>query len=131
MSAAAVRQKHSMRLINLDSASITHDDRRRSTRFAVRCQCWLESNEASIFGPTADIGLGGLFLRTAVPLPEGMRLKIALKLGKKANAVVANGIVTRALRAQHGRRHGVGVAFLEILDGRTFLESFLGAPLAV
>jgi len=120
-----------MRLINENPAAIAHDDRRRSTRFAVRCQCWLESSDASIFGPTADIGLGGLFLRTAVPLPEGKRLQISLKLGKGADAVVAVGVVTRALRARHGRRHGVGVAFLDILDGRAFLESFLGAPLTV
>jgi Tfp pilus assembly protein PilZ len=95
-------------------------------RFAVRCQCWLESDEASIFGPTADIGLGGLFLRTAVPMTPGQPLEIALSLGAKTHAVVARGVVTRAVRAERGRRHGVGVAFVDIVDGRAVLESFLG-----
>jgi hypothetical protein len=104
----------------------TNQERRRYLRYAVRCQCWLESENATVFGPTADVALGGVFLRTAVPLAEGARVQVALTLGRKAQPVVADGVVTRAVRAQHGLRHGVGVEFVNIVDGRENLRKFLG-----
>jgi hypothetical protein len=91
----------------------------------VRCECWLECDEASVFGATADVGLGGLFLRTAVPLRQGQRVRVALSLGGSAHIVVAEGLVTRAVRAQHGQRHGVGVEFTDISHGREGLSHFL------
>jgi hypothetical protein len=104
----------------------SRDERRRYSRYAVRCRCWLESDGATVFGPTADVGLGGVFLRTAVPLREGQRVDVALSIGRKA-PVTASGIVTRSVRAQHGSRHGVGVEFTRIFDGRDTLRRFLGA----
>jgi hypothetical protein len=106
-----------------------NDERRRHLRYAVRCHCWLESDESTVFGPTADVALGGVFLRTAVPLIEGQRVRVALTIerkGKKGQPVIADGVVTRAVRAQHGLRHGVGVAFLDILHGSESLRTFLG-----
>ena len=116
-----------------------NDERRRYLRYAVSCHCWLESDESTVFGPTADVALGGVFLRTAVPLIEGQRVRVALtitgtapahrggaSLERKGQPVIADGVVTRAVRAQHGLRHGVGVAFLDILDGRDSLRTFLG-----
>jgi len=79
-----------------------------------------------VFGPTADVGLGGLFLRTAVPLSEGQRVDVALSIGRDGRAVVAEGVVTRAIRAQHGLRHGVGVEFLRIVEGDDGLRRLLG-----
>jgi len=79
-----------------------------------------------VFGPTADVGLGGLFLRTAVPLSEGQRVDVALTIGRDNRAVVAEGVVTRAIRAQHGLRHGVGVEFLRIVEGDDGLRRLLG-----
>jgi hypothetical protein len=105
----------------------SNEERRRYLRYAVRCQCWLESDSATVFGPTADVALGGVFLRTAVPLAEGERVQVALTLGLKAQPVLANGVVTRAVRAQHGSRHGVGVEFVNIVNGRESLRKFLGA----
>jgi hypothetical protein len=104
----------------------SNEERRRYLRYAVRCKCWLESEQATVFGPTADVALGGVFLRTAVPLTEGERVQVALTLGRRAQPVVADGIVTRAVRAQHGSRHGVGVEFVNIVDGRETLRRFLG-----
>jgi hypothetical protein len=103
-----------------------NDERRRYSRYAVQCSCWLESDEATVFGPTADVALGGVFLRTAVPLVEGQRVRVALTIqGKGLPTVIADGIVMRAVRARHGLRHGVGVEFLTILDGGDSLRSFL------
>ncbi|HEX2678053.1 MAG TPA: hypothetical protein VHM19_15470, partial [Polyangiales bacterium] len=46
-------------------------ERRRYQRHALACRCWLESDDLTICGPTADVGVGGLFLRTALPMPTG------------------------------------------------------------
>lgn len=103
------------------------DERRRYLRYAVRCRCWLESEHATVFGPTADVGLGGVFLRTAVPLNEGDRVAVALNIGRSGEAVTAEGVVTRAVRAYQGSRHGVGVEFVRICDGGDNLQQFLGS----
>ena len=103
------------------------DERRRYLRYAVRCRCWLEGEQTTVFGPTADVGLGGVFLRTAVPLAEGDRVHVALSIDDSdERAVRAEGVVTRAVRAQPGSRYGVGVEFVRISDGRESLSSFLG-----
>ena len=105
----------------------SRSERRRYLRYAVRCECWLESEDASVFAATADVGLGGLFLRTAVPLSQGQRVRIALSLSRSGEAVTAEGLVTRAVRARHGQRHGVGVEFLDISAGLDGLTHFLSA----
>ena len=112
------------------SPDATHDDggsdRRRYLRYSVQCQCWLESAEATAYGPTADLALGGVFLRTAVPLVQGDQVEVALSIGRKGIAVRAQGVVTRSVRAPQGRRHGVGVEFVRILYGGQRLLNFLG-----
>ncbi len=115
-----------MQLLGNRSRKLPESERRRYSRYAVRCQCWIESEQATVFGPTADVGLGGLFLRTAVPLAQGARVEVALRLDPADQPVVAEGVVTRAIRAQHGLRHGLGVEFLRIVDGRDGLKRFLG-----
>jgi hypothetical protein len=100
-------------------------ERRRYLRYAVRCECWLECEDSSLFGSTVDVGLGGLFLRTAIPLSEGQRVRIALSLDRAEQTVLAEGLVTRAVRAQHGHRHGLGVEFIDISNGREGLSHFL------
>jgi hypothetical protein len=101
-------------------------DRRRYLRYSVQCQCWLESEQATAYGPTADVALGGVFLRTAVPLVQGDHVEVALSIGRKGVAVRAQGVVTRSVRALQGRRHGVGVEFVRILYGGQRLLNFLG-----
>jgi Tfp pilus assembly protein PilZ len=101
-------------------------DRRRYLRYSVQCQCWLESEQATAYGPTADLALGGVFLRTAVPLAQGDQVEVALSIGRKGIAVRAQGVVTRSVRARQGRRHGVGVEFVRILYGGQRLLNFLG-----
>jgi len=102
------------------------DERRRYERYAVRCDCWIEGGDASIFGATADLGLGGVFLRTAVPLDCGQQVDVALSPPGQSSRVLARGIVTRSVRPTRGRRHGVGVEFLDVIDGRDLLSRMLG-----
>jgi hypothetical protein len=100
-------------------------ERRRYARYAVRCDCWLEHEGAAIYGPTADLGAGGLFLRTAVPLEHGQQVDVMLNITGASEPVVAHGVVTRRVRARHGRRHGLGVAFVDIVGGRENLQRLL------
>jgi hypothetical protein len=108
-----------------------HDDleqdpseRRRYARHAVRCRCWLETDEASLFSQTADIGLGGLFLRSAVPLRAGASVAVTLDLGE-GEPVVAEVVVSRTVLPRSGARHGVGVELTSIASGKQNLARVL------
>ena len=96
---------------------ISRDERRRYERYAVRCECWIESDETSVHGLAADLGLGGLFLRTAVPIEQGHHVDVVLAFGGGTQRVRAQGVVTRTVRAQRGQRHGVGIELTEIFEG--------------
>lgn len=100
-------------------------ERRKYQRFALHCKCWLEGDEVTIFGTTADLGLGGLFLRSAVPIDRGFTVEIQLHSRDAERRLIACGVVTRTVRATPGRRHGLGVEFLEVRGGRGALTSFL------
>lgn len=126
LEAGVARQRAGYMQIVTPRITRDNDERRRHLRYAVRCRCWLESDESTVFGPTADVGLGGVFLRTAVPLIEGQRVRVVLTIERKGQPVIAEGVVTRAVRAQHGLRHGVGVEFVNILHGHESLRTFLG-----
>ena len=113
-----------MQVITAKAPEIDSNERRRYERYAVRCECWIESDHASIYGPTADLGLGGLFLRTGVPVEHGSRVDILVALGEAREQLVrAEGVVTRIVPAERGRRHGVGVEFVSILEGEATLEN--------
>lgn len=79
----------------------------------------------TIFGPTVDVGIGGLFLRTAIPVPTGAIVDVTLKVVGEHKPFAARAVVTRSVPAHTGLRHGVGVEFLEIVDGRHALLSLL------
>ena len=102
-------------------------ERRRYQRYAVRCKCWLEGDHATLGASTADIGLGGLFLRTAIPVEHGTVVDVALDLADGQAPVIADGVVTRAVGRREQGRLGVGVEFVRIRDGRQTLINFLGA----
>lgn len=110
----------------LNTSALSSSERRRYQRFAVRCRCWLESDSASLFAQTVDVGLGGLFLRTAVPLPEGAPVGVTLELGREGPSLRAEGVVSRSVRPRSGARHGMGVELVQIVDGLPGLERMLG-----
>jgi hypothetical protein len=101
-------------------------ERRRYQRYAVRCRCWLESESASLFAQTVDVGLGGLFLRTGVPLAEGVTVGVTLELGREGHRLLAQGVVSRSVRPRLGTRHGMGVELTHVVDGLVGLERLLG-----
>ena len=96
---------------------VSRDERRRYERYAVRCECWIESDETTVHGLAADLGLGGLFLRTAVPIEQGHHVDVVIAFGAGTQRVRAHGVVTRTVRAQRGSRHGIGIELTEIFEG--------------
>lgn len=104
-----------------------HQERRNFQRYNVRCDCWLEGDALTLYGTTADLGLGGLFLRSAVPLIDGSAVEVMLNVAGAAQPIVARGLVTRAVRAGRGSRHGIGVKFQKIMQGHEALALFLAA----
>jgi hypothetical protein len=105
---------------------LQRQERRRYQRYAVRCRCWLESESASLFAQTVDVGMGGLFLRTGVPLPEGALVGVTLELSRGGQRLRAEGVVSRSVRPRLGARHGMGVELVQITDGLNGLEHMLG-----
>lgn len=97
---------------------------REYERVAVRCGCWLEHEQATIYGTTLDLGRGGLFLRTALPMPLGISVRVTLRLPGRAT-VVADGRVVRAVSSQPGDRAGLGVSFDRLPHGEDTLDAFL------
>lgn len=103
----------------------TRPERRRYQRHALRCECWLEGDQLTIFGPTIDVGIGGLFLRTAIPMPAGTRVDVTLRVIGERLPLAARAVVTRSVPAHAGMRHGVGIEFLRIHKGRSALTTVL------
>lgn len=100
---------------------------RQYQRVAVRCGCWLEHPDATVFGTTVDVGRGGLFLRTALPMDPGMVVQVTLNL-PGYQPVVAEGQVVHRV-SPPGERPGLGVRFNHVSAGDEALHEFLGLSL--
>lgn len=110
---------------------VSRPERRRYQRHALPCECWLENDGLTIFGPTIDVGVGGLFVRTAIPVMAGTIVDVTLKLRSELRAIEAQALITRRVPAHSGMRYGVGVEFLEVDSGAQALLGLLqhSAPL--
>jgi uncharacterized protein (TIGR02266 family) len=97
---------------------------REFQRITVRCGCWLEHEQATVFGTTVDLGRGGLFLRTALPMPPGVSVRVTLQLPGQ-ETVVADGKIVRTVAPQAGDRPGLGVRFERLPNGEDSLCAFL------
>lgn len=100
--------------------------RRKFSRISVRCGCWLEHDEATVFGNTVDLGLGGFFLRTAAPFRQGSRVDVRLNIAGARKPIIAVGTVAWTTETDRGARAGVGVRFHRIASGGDALHEFLG-----
>lgn len=89
-------------------------NRRRFERLAVHCGCWLEGDSLTVYGRTIDLGRGGLFLRTAVPMTRGARVDIRLQLPGRVSPLAACGTVVWAGNVDG--RMGIAVEFSAVRD---------------
>jgi len=120
------------RAVTSTDAPVQGKTRRRARvyqRAAVRCGCWLEHEDATVFGTTIDLGQGGLFLRTALPMTPGVDVRVTLELPGH-HPVVADGQVVRRVAPAQGDRPGLGVRFDRLTCGDASLAEFLGVTLA-
>jgi hypothetical protein len=84
----------------------------------------LEHEQATVYGTTVDLGRGGLFLRTALPMSPGIAVRVTLRLPGRT-PVVADGKVVRAVSPRLGDRPGLGVCFDRLPVGEETLDAFL------
>lgn len=99
---------------------------RRYERVAVRCGCWLEHEDATVFGNTVDLAEGGLFLRTALPMAPGSEVELMLQLPGRVEQVSGRGTIARRVSPKDDGRPGLGVEFVELSQGAIALARFLG-----
>ncbi len=96
------------------TGDVEHWNRRRFERLAVHCGCWLEGDDVTVYGRTVDVGRGGLFLRTAVPIPRGSGVDVRLQLPGQISELSARGRVVWA--GNVAGRMGIAVEFCDVRD---------------
>ena len=98
-------------------------NRRRYTRVSTRQMrsCYLAQGIPPADGWVVDISLGGVFLRTALPLPVGEKLAIELPRSGPSTPVCVRGRVVSSSSSHSAARSGMGVRF-DALDPMTLAE---------
>jgi len=95
---------------------------RRSPRFPLRRRVWCEADHVTLYLQSLNISAGGLFLRTATPLPAGTRARVALRIDD--TEIVAD--VEIVWVAPPGAAvPGMGLKLLEIRQGGEALAHLL------
>jgi len=79
-------------------------ERRRDKRVPARLRIWCESDDFTLLSETANVSLGGLFLRTSTPPPAG-KFRISID----ALGVVATVAPQWSTRGQRPGAAGVGL----------------------
>ena len=58
-------------------------ENRKYTRVPSRMRCWCEGENVTLYSRVGNLSEGGLFLRTATPLPEGVQATVRLGVGEE------------------------------------------------
>lgn len=95
---------------------------RRSPRYALRCRTWCEGDHVTLYLQSLNVSAGGMFLRTATPLPPGARAVVTMRVD--GGEIVAEAEVVWVARAG-SKVPGMGVKLLEIRQGADKLASLL------
>lgn len=90
-------------------------ERRRHPRLRFDLPLSVEAGHSLVLARAADIGEGGVFIKTPAAIAKGARVQMRLHLGNEA--VVCEGEVRWQLRDNGGHRHGVGVQFRALSPG--------------
>lgn len=101
------------------NAEEMRDERREYDRSRLIVDVQFDGGDTTGIASTKDIGIGGLYMNTKTPLPEGTRLTLRVPLAAEPVIIVAEVVYSQA-------GHGVGVRFQDLTDeARTRLEQLL------
>ena len=93
---------------------MSSNEARQSPRFALRRRVWCEGDHITLYLQSHNVSEGGLFLRTATPLPPGTRARVSIKIDDVE--IVAEAEVVWIATAG-APVPGMGVKLLEIQEG--------------
>ena len=101
---------------------LSADERRQFDRSRLIVDVHFDGADSTGIAGTKDISLGGLYLSTQVPIPEGATLTLRIPLGGEHVIVKADVVYSNP-------GHGVGVRFHRLSDEvHAVMERELPAP---
>jgi uncharacterized protein (TIGR02266 family) len=110
-------------------------DKRKYPRFPITQRCWCESTNVTMYITILNISRGGLFLKTAIPLPVGQKTKVMWKMADdqevEAEAEVVWSCQGGAPSPEGGFvMPGMGLKFINVTRGEESLEHFFKSMLS-
>jgi uncharacterized protein (TIGR02266 family) len=104
-------------------------DKRKHQRFPITQRCWCESTNVTMYITILNISKGGVFLKTAIPLPVGQKARIIWKLSDDQEVEAEAEVVWSCQGGSSGPQGGfvvpgMGLRFTSVLRGEDGLEQF-------
>ena len=100
-------------------------DRRATQRVAIEVDVSIGGAGRVFTGVSGDVSVGGLYVSTYRPLPEGTRVSVRFRL--PTGPVMGTGIVRWTREGRPGRLPGMGIELVELDEmDRDCLERFCG-----
>ena len=106
---------------------MSSQEARRSPRFLLRRRVWCEGDHVTLYLQSLNISEGGLFLRTATPLPPGTRARVSLRVDDVELVADAEIVWVAPPEAQVP---GMGLKLLDIVQGEEALAYLLSKAAA-
>lgn len=102
-------------------------EKREFPRFPITQRCWCESTNVTMYITMLNISRGGIFLKTAIPLPVGQRARVVWKTADDQEIEAEAEVVwccqgTSLNRDVLATAPGMGLRFIEVRKGRDSLE---------
>ncbi len=104
------------------AVEMTDHEARRSPRFALRKRVWCEGDHVTLYLQSHNVSAGGLFLRTATPLPPGTKARVSLRVDDIEIVAEAEVVWVASGGAQ---TPGMGLKLLDIQEGAAAFEGLL------
>ncbi len=104
-------------------------DKRSFPRFPVTQRCWCESTNVTMYITMMNISRGGVFLKTAIPLPVGQKVRVVWKTADEQEIEAEAEVVwcCQGGTDQGGRSisiPGMGLRFISVTRGEDSLERY-------
>ena len=109
-------------------------DKRLHQRFPITQRCWCESSNVTMYITIMNISRGGVFLKTAIPLPVGQKARIMWKMADDQEVEAEAEVVWSCQGGSPGPQGGfimpgMGLKFIRFTRGVENLEQFFKSML--